>query len=183
MILGAASLCAVLLGDRAGAARAQVGRRRGVVGAVPTGGPRSVAGRGVRFLGAVGRRHCASGRRCSTVFARVSRWSFRLPGCSLVLAGNTGSIAWGIEYVIFALAIGLLVSHSRRRPPHLRARRCFLGALHQDRVSSLMGATILFSDVVQAGALGLLQALGVVIVVWYVSFWLASASASTKSWR
>ena len=36
-----------------------------------------------------------------------------------------------------------------------------------------MGATILFSDVVAAGVLGLLQAIGVVIVVWYAAFWLS----------
>ena len=37
----------------------------------------------------------------------------------------------------------------------------------------IMGATILFAEVLQAGALGLVQAVGVVTVVWYVSFWIA----------
>jgi uncharacterized membrane protein YadS len=35
-----------------------------------------------------------------------------------------------------------------------------------------MGATILFSDILAAGALGMLQSILVVIVVWYFSFWL-----------
>ena len=36
-----------------------------------------------------------------------------------------------------------------------------------------MGATILFAEVLQAGAFGLLQAIVVVVVVWRVAFWLA----------
>ena len=46
---------------------------------------------------------------------------FPLAWLSLVLAGHAGSIAWGIEYVIFALAIGLLVSHFGGDLPVLRA--------------------------------------------------------------
>ena len=37
----------------------------------------------------------------------------------------------------------------------------------------IMGATILFQEIMTAGALGMLQAVAVVIVVWYFSFWLA----------
>jgi len=37
----------------------------------------------------------------------------------------------------------------------------------------IMGATILFQEIMTAGALGMMQAVGVVIVVWYFSFWLA----------
>jgi uncharacterized membrane protein YadS len=36
-----------------------------------------------------------------------------------------------------------------------------------------MGATILFQEIMTAGALGMLQAVIVVLVVWYFSFWLA----------
>jgi uncharacterized membrane protein YadS len=96
---------------------------------------------------------------------------FPLAWLSLVLAGHTGSIAWGIEYVIFALAIGLLVSHFGGDLAVVRAAGSSELFIKTGLV--LMGATILFSDVVQAGALGFLQALGVVVVVWYVSFWLA----------
>jgi uncharacterized membrane protein YadS len=37
----------------------------------------------------------------------------------------------------------------------------------------IMGATILFQEIMTAGALGMLQAVGVVVVIWYFSFWLA----------
>ena len=106
-------------------------------------------------------------RRFTQGFALV----FPLAWCSLVLAGNTASIAWGIEYVIFALALGLLAAISAAPSP-LRAAASSELFIKTGLV--LMGATILFSDVVQAGVLGLVQALGVVVVVWYVSFWLAS---------
>jgi hypothetical protein len=45
---------------------------------------------------------------------------FALAWASLVLAGFAGSTAWGVEYVIFALALGLLVSHVAGVPAWLR---------------------------------------------------------------
>jgi uncharacterized membrane protein YadS len=109
--------------------------------------------------------------------ADVGRYSlgfaivFALAWLSLVLAGNATSTAWGFEYVIFALALGLLVSHlGGGKPWLLEAARTELfikiGLV-------IMGATILFAEVLQAGVLGLVQAIGVVIVVWYVAYWLA----------
>ena len=106
-------------------------------------------------------------RRFTQGFALV----FPLAWCSLVLAGHTASIGLGLEDVIFALALGLLVSHLGGTSSVVRAVASSELFIKTGLV--LMGATILFSDVVQAGMLGLLQALGVVIVVWYVSFWLA----------
>ncbi len=105
-------------------------------------------------------------------FTRGFGLVFPLAWFSIVLAGHAGSVAWGIEYVIFALAIGLLVSHLAQTNTVVRAAASSELFIKTGLV--LMGASILFSDVVQAGALDLLQALGVVIVVWYVSFWLAS---------
>ena len=107
-------------------------------------------------------------RRFTQGFAVV----FPIAWGSLVLAGHATSIAWGLEYVIFALALGLLVSHLGGALTIVRTAASSELFIKTGLV--LMGATILFSDVVQAGVLGLLQALGVVIVVWYVSFWLAS---------
>ena len=170
VILGSASLCVVLLG---------------VVPALPAlkwGGdvalsslfsqevlvPWLGAGFGLWVLSAAGvALQGGDVRRFTQGFALV----FPLAWCSLVLAGHTASIAWGIEYVIFALALGLLVSHLGGTSSVVRAVASSELFIKTGLV--LMGATILFSDVVQAGMLGLLQALGVVIVVWYVSFWLA----------
>lgn len=104
-------------------------------------------------------------------FARGFPFVFALAWLSLVLAGHAGASAWGIEYVIFALALGLLVSHLGAVNASIRAAA--RSELFIKTGLVIMGATILFGDVLQAGALGILQAVGVVIVVWYVSFWLA----------
>jgi uncharacterized membrane protein YadS len=88
-----------------------------------------------------------------------------------VLAGNAVASAWGIEFVIFALVTGLLVSNTLGAPEWLLA-----AARTEFYIKTgilLMGATILFSEILQAGALGILQSVLVVIVVWYFSYWLA----------
>jgi uncharacterized membrane protein YadS len=104
-------------------------------------------------------------------FARGFPIVFGLAWVSLLLTGYAGSAAWGVEYVIFALALGLLVSHIGLVNASLRAAA--RSELFIKTGLVIMGATILFGDVLQAGALGLVQAVGVVLVVWYVSFWLA----------
>ena len=96
---------------------------------------------------------------------------FALAWLSLVAAGHRESVAWGIEYVIFALAVGLLVSHLGGATAAIRSAA--RAELFIKTGLVIMGATILFSDVVQAGLLGILQAVGVVVVVWYAAFWLA----------
>lgn len=126
------------------------------------------AGFGVWLLSAVGLwlQGAEIGR-----FTRGYAAVFGLAWLSLLLAGHAAPAAWGIEYVIFALALGLLVSQVGGATEAVRAAA--RSELFVKTGLVIMGATILFSDVVQAGALGIVQALAVVIVVWYVSFWLA----------
>lgn len=96
---------------------------------------------------------------------------FLLGVAAHLLAGNATANAWGIEFVIFALAVGLLVSNTVGTPewlmPAVRTEFYIkVGII-------LMGATILFAEILQAGLLGILQSVLVVIVVWYFSYWLA----------
>lgn len=96
---------------------------------------------------------------------------FLLGVAAHLLAGNATANAWGIEFVIFALAVGLLVSNTIGTPewlmPAVRTEFYIkVGII-------LMGATILFAEILQAGLLGILQSVLVVIVVWYFSYWLA----------
>ncbi len=86
------------------------------------------------------------------------------------LAGNGVANYWGIEYVIFSLLLGLLISNTVGTPGWL---------MHAVRTEYfiktglvMMGATILFGEIMQAGALGVVQSVGVVVVVWYVAFWI-----------
>ena len=72
---------------------------------------------------------------------------------------------------MFALLLGLAVSHTTGTPEWLREAARTEYFIKTGLV--VMGATVLFAEVLQAGLLGLVQALGVVVVVWYAAFWLA----------
>ena len=130
-------------------------------------GPWLIAGVGAWLLSAVGVAIQGNDvRRYTPGFLVV----FALAWASLVLAGHATANAWGIEYVIFALVLGLVVNHAGA-PAWIRAAARTEFFIKTGLV--IMGATILVSEVLQAGVLGLLQAIVVVIVVWYVAFWLA----------
>ncbi|MFO0428112.1 MAG: YeiH family protein [Planctomyces sp.] len=103
-----------------------------------------------------------------------------LPGAALILsfawlaqvaAANTSVKAWGLEYVIFALAIGLLWSHVLPVPSWLAAgiRTEFfikIGIV-------ILGCGVVFSELLKAGMPGLIQAVLVIPVVWHFTFRLA----------
>lgn len=86
------------------------------------------------------------------------------------MAGNAMASYWGIEYVIFSLLLGLVISNTVGTPhwllPAVRTEYFIKTGL------VMMGATILFGEIMQAGALGVVQSVGVVVVVWYFSYWL-----------
>lgn len=96
---------------------------------------------------------------------------FALAWTAMLLAGYAGSSAWGLEYVIFALLLGLLISNTVGTPAWLLEAARTEYFIKTGLV--IMGATILIQEILQAGALGVLQAVGVVVVVWYVAFWIA----------
>lgn len=79
--------------------------------------------------------------------------------------------AWGLEYVVFALALGLTWSHLLPMPGWLR------GAARAEffiKVGIVIhGATIALPEIMKAGVPGMLQAALVIPVVWYVCFFLA----------
>ncbi len=89
---------------------------------------------------------------------------------ALVLAGNTFIKSINLEAVIFSLVIGLIIGNFFKLPQWFR-----------DTLSTelfvkiglvLLGTTVIFSDILKAGSLGLMQALIVVLSVWYFAFWL-----------
>lgn len=87
-----------------------------------------------------------------------------------VAAGNARVHALGLEYVIFALGAGLLVSNV------LGAPRWLLEAARTELFIKtglvVMGSGLLLPEILQAGALGILQGVFVVAVVFYASMWL-----------
>lgn len=77
----------------------------------------------------------------------------------------------GLESVFFAVALGLLVSNTVGVPKWLRT-----GVQSEFYVKIglvLLGSTIIFGEVMQAGILGMTQALVVIIAVWYFGYWIA----------
>ncbi len=95
---------------------------------------------------------------------------FALAWFAQFAAGNSTMSYWGIEYVIFALVIGLFISNVIGLPEWLKEAVRTEYYIKTGLV--IMGATILFQDILQAGVLGMLQAVLVVSVLWGFSFWL-----------
>lgn len=95
---------------------------------------------------------------------------FLLTTVALFLAGNSGVKALNLEAVIFSLAIGLLVGNIFELP------KWFSAALSTELYVKiglvLLGTGVIFSDILKAGSLGLLQALIVVVTVWYFAYWI-----------
>jgi uncharacterized integral membrane protein (TIGR00698 family) len=90
---------------------------------------------------------------------------------SLIIAGNETINKYGIEYVIFGLIIGLLLSNLANLPAWLKeaARSEFF--IKTGLV--ILGTSVLFTDIIKAGLPGILQAVVVVAVVWFFALWLA----------
>jgi uncharacterized integral membrane protein (TIGR00698 family) len=89
---------------------------------------------------------------------------------ALVLAGNAQVKALNLEAVIFSLTIGLIIGNFFKLP------EWFKSALSTELFVKiglvLLGTTVIFSDILKQGSLGLIQALVVVLSVWYFAFWL-----------
>lgn len=87
------------------------------------------------------------------------------------LASHAGVKELGLEYVVFALGLGLLWSHLLPRPAWLMSAVRTEFFIKTGIV--ILGASMLFGDLLQAGAPGLIQALLVIPVVWHVTFRIA----------
>lgn len=78
---------------------------------------------------------------------------------------------WGFEPVFFSVIFGLLISNFGRVPEWLKP------AVQSEFYIKIgiicLGSTILFDSILQSGAYGLVQALVVVMSVWYFAFWIS----------
>lgn len=89
---------------------------------------------------------------------------------ALILAGNSFLNDLGLEAVIFSLLIGLLIGNLFKLPKWFRES---LNAELLVKIGLvLLGTNVIFSDILKAGSLGLVQSLIVVLSVWYFAFWL-----------
>lgn len=87
------------------------------------------------------------------------------------LSSYTGFKNMGLETVLFSLLIGLLIGNTFRLPAWLRSG--IQTELFVKTGLVLLGATILFKDILSAGSFGLIQAVVVVVTVWYFAFWIS----------
>lgn len=88
---------------------------------------------------------------------------------ALILEGNAGIKSLNLEAVIFSLSIGLLIGNLFSLPQWFRS---VLNAEMFVKIGLvLLGTRIIFADILEAGSLGLVQALVVVFTVWYFAFW------------
>jgi uncharacterized integral membrane protein (TIGR00698 family) len=95
------------------------------------------------------------------------------------LAPQKSLNAWGLEHVLWALIFGLIVSNIFGVPSWLKAAAKTELFIKIGLV--LLGAEILFHTIMKAGALGMTQAIIVVISVWYFCYWLAKKMGLTDS--
>ncbi len=87
------------------------------------------------------------------------------------IAGNADIKFWGIEYVVFALGLGMIWSHLLPVPEWLREAVRTEFFIKVGIV--LLGATILLQEMMKAGLPGLIQGALVIPVVWYACFFIA----------
>ena len=77
----------------------------------------------------------------------------------------------GFESVFIAVAIGLLIRNTIGLPkwlaPAIKSEYYIKAGL------VILGSSILFNEILKAGSLGMIQAIIVVLAVWYFSFWLS----------
>ena len=93
---------------------------------------------------------------------------FALAWASKFIAGNAVAKEWGISYVIFALFIGILVGNvfpDRFREAVRTEYYIKIGLI-------ILGSGVLFGKILSAGLAGILQALLVVLVIWYACYWI-----------
>ena len=95
---------------------------------------------------------------------------FFLTLIALILAGNSAIKSINLEAVIFSLIIGLAIGNLFKLPEWFRQALATEVFVKIGLV--LLGTSVIFSDILKAGSLGLIQALVVVLSVWYFAFWL-----------
>ncbi|RYZ98307.1 MAG: putative sulfate exporter family transporter [Sphingobacteriaceae bacterium] len=94
---------------------------------------------------------------------------YLLTALALIIAGNSGVKEYNLEAVIFSLVIGLIIGNTIKLPQWFRD--VLTSEFFVKIGLVLLGTTIIFGDILKAGSLGLIQALLVVVSVWYFSYW------------
>jgi len=95
---------------------------------------------------------------------------FALTFVAMVISKQAFIKKWGISYVLFALAFGLIISNLLKVPRIMKAAGQTEYFIKIGLVC--MGATIMFSVVLKAGIVGMAQALLVATTVWFMTYFI-----------
>lgn len=96
---------------------------------------------------------------------------FLLALIAQIIASHTSIKSLSLETVLFSVILGLILGNFFKLPHWLKS-----GIQSEFYIKIgliLLGTTVLFSSIMKAGALGIIQALVVVMSVWYIAFWIA----------
>lgn len=104
-------------------------------------------------------------------FAAGFAFLYLLVIISFIIAGNKTIAYYGLEYVVFALLIGLLLGNLVTLPVWLK--EAVRSEFYIKTGLVILGSTILSSDLIKAGLPGIVQAIIVVTAVWFFSLWLS----------
>jgi len=110
------------------------------------------------------------GKKVGNLFVGFS-FIFVISILAQLLAGYQLIKGFGLEYVIFALILGIIIRALMGVPTWLAESLQSEFFIKTGLV--LLGTSIIFHDVIKAGSLGLIQALVVVLAVWYFAYWVA----------
>ena len=92
-------------------------------------------------------------------------WVARAAACNSALSDR------GVSYAITSLALGLFVSNVLTMPAWLRAAMRTEYYIKTGLV--ILGSSVLFGRVLEAGMYGMAQAAAVIALIWYLCFWIA----------
>lgn len=90
---------------------------------------------------------------------------------SFIIGGNKNVSYFGLEYVVFALLIGILLGNLVKLPTWLK--EAVRSEFYIKTGLVILGTTILSADLIKAGLPGIVQAIIVVTAVWFFSLWLS----------
>ncbi|MEO6547146.1 MAG: putative sulfate exporter family transporter [Ferruginibacter sp.] len=90
---------------------------------------------------------------------------------ALIIAGSGAIRSLNLEAVIISLSIGLIIRNFFKVPEWLQAS--LSTELYVKVGLVLLGTSVIFGDILKAGTLGLIQAVIVVVSVWYFAFWIS----------
>jgi uncharacterized membrane protein YadS len=95
---------------------------------------------------------------------------FLIAWAAQFIAGNYTVLFYGLEYVLWCLFLGLLISNTIGIPGWLM--QAVRTEYYIKTGLVILGTGMLFTEIVQAGAYGIVQAVLVVLAVWYLTYWI-----------